>query len=129
MREQVRHFQEGNWHQSDIVRRFGEPSLRVGGNRRHCCYCYVPLAQNGDWIFFDFEFIETVYDDFATDKITGQWMVGGVPFWEHPDFSNVPLRNVREPGAGVFAGFIFAPYGRRIQEKYKQDIEQAIPGG
>jgi hypothetical protein len=126
MREQLRQFQEGNWHQSDIAARFGKPSLMIGGNHQRC-YCYAPLARSGDWIFFDFEFHEAAYDDIKVDKSTGSRLIDGVSWWEHPDCSNPPLRNVREPGAGVLSGFIFTPYGRRIQEKFKQDMERAFP--
>jgi hypothetical protein len=125
---QLQQFKKGKWRQSDILARYGKPSLIIGGSY-HSCSCYAPVARNKDWVFFDFVLDQSGYRDVVRDKSGGRLpeKIEGIPRAEHPDCSDVPLRDVRVPGANL-DGFIFTPYGMRIRKAMEREIRRGFAG-
>lgn len=85
-----------DWHVADVVERFGEPSLVIGGAWDYV-HCYVSEGSDG-WLFCDY---------------ANAWVNAERPGWEYG--SNPILRDVRLPTPVFRRGVVRTPYGQTVK--------------
>jgi hypothetical protein len=115
VRSAVNDLRTGDWHCSDIVSRFGLPSLRVGA-RGHICLSYASADNDLGWIHFDHDHWGAGYEGAVKDSKSGMVLVDGVPFYKHPDFDDPLLRDIRVPAETFAQGLILTEFAKRIQK-------------